>query len=530
MVTLTNILQKTDHFCNKKFGNYNKNKLISPSIKLNMMKPLTAILPIAAAMLLSCAESNSDSASGNTFDIALSGKGCNNLMARLYRDTDSGLAIVDSTRFEMQKGRLKGCLQHPELMYLYIDNAPDYLPVFVENSHIDIEINYSKPSKCVVSGSESNKIFSDFLQSYKVYSYKESGNQKMLQSAYSNFDTVMIERLEDERRQIKREAEGLQRQFIQKYIHHPIACYILSAHLMYDMPHTMLRQLADSIPPENRDNIYYRRIINHLNTPDTSLPDLSAHPARPEYEKISTKLRALPDIESRIVEAAQNLLGRPYVGGTLDEGDEETVVIDLKRFDCVTFQETCLALAKDAGSEEPSFENFYRQLEDLRYHDGRNTGYCSRLHYSTDWIADNALRGNITDITKNIGGVVLPNQIDFMSTHSHLYKHLNGNAAATDSIRAREQWLNDHHTYYIPKSQIAAVADKIPSGSLIFITTSTPGLDFAHVGIAVRDSKGVLRMYHASSTDHKTTISPTPLAQYLMGIKKFTGIAVAMPQ
>ncbi|MBO7463600.1 MAG: DUF1460 domain-containing protein [Bacteroidales bacterium] len=495
-----------------------------------MMKPLTAILPIAAAMLLSCAESNSDSTSGNTFDIALSGKGCNNLMARLYRDTDSGLAIVDSTRFEMQKGRLKGSLQHPELMYLYIDNAPDYLPVFVENSHIDIEINYSKPSKCVVSGSESNKIFSDFLQSYKVYSYKESGNQKMLQSAYSNFDTVMIERLEDERRQIKREAEGLQRQFIQKYIHHPIACYILSAHLMYDMPHTMLRQLADSIPPENRDNIYYRRIINHLNTPDTSMPDLSAHPARQEYEKISTKLRALPDIESRIVEAAQNLLGRPYVGGTLDEGDEETVVIDLKRFDCVTFQETCLALAKDAGSAEPSFENFYRQLEDLRYHDGRNTGYCSRLHYSTDWIADNTLRGNITDITKNIGGVVLPNQIDFMSTHSHLYKHLNGNAAATDSIRAREQWLNDHHTYYIPKSQIAAVADKIPSGSLIFITTSTPGLDFAHVGIAVRDSKGALRMYHASSTDHKTTISPTPLAQYLMGIKKFTGIAVAMPQ
>ena len=530
MVTLTNILQKTDHFCNKKFGNYNKNKLISPSIKLNMMKPLTAILPIAAAMLLSCAESNSDSTSGNTFDIALSGKGCNNLMARLYRDTDSGLAIVDSTRFEMQKGRLKGCLQHPELMYLYIDNAPDYLPVFVENSHIDIEINYSKPSKCVVSGSESNKIFSDFLQSYKVYSYKESGNQKMLQSAYSNFDTVMIERLEDERRQIKREAEGLQRQFIQKYIHHPIACYILSAHLMYDMPHTMLRQLADSIPPENRDNIYYRRIINHLNTPDTTLPDLSAHPARPEYEKISTKLRALLDIESRIVEAAQNLLGRPYIGGTLDEGDEETVVIDLKRFDCVTFQETCLALAKDAGNAEPSFENFYRQLENLRYHDGRNTGYCSRLHYSTDWIADNALRGNITDITKNIGGVVLPNQIDFMSTHSHLYKHLNGNAAATDSIRAREQWLNDHHTYYIPKSQIAAVADKIPSGSLIFITTSTPGLDFAHVGIAVRDSKGALRMYHASSTDHKTTISPTPLAQYLMGIKKFTGIAVAMPQ
>ncbi|MBQ5550125.1 MAG: DUF1460 domain-containing protein [Bacteroidales bacterium] len=492
-----------------------------------MMKIITAILPILAAMLLSCTSTDND---GNTFDIQLSGKGCNNLMARLYRETDSGLVIVDSARFEMQKGHLKGRLQHPELMYIYVDNASDYLPVFVENAHIEIEINFARPSRSVVIGTESNKIFTDFLQSYKSYRDKESGNLKMLQNAYSNFDTVMIERLEDERKQIKRESDMLQRQFVQKYIDHPIACYILSASLMYKIPHEQLRQLADSIPPENRDNIYYRRILSHLEEPDYNIPDLSAHPARQEYNKISQQLREPGNTATRIVKAAQLLIGRPYVGGTLDEGDEETVVIDLKRFDCVTYQETCLALALDASSKEPSFENFYRQIENLRYRNGYNTGYCSRLHYSSDWIADNTLRGNVTDITKDLGGVKLTNNIDFMSTHSRLYKHLQDNAAATDSIRKREEWLNEHHAFYIPKTQIAAVADKIPSGSLIFITTSTPGLDFAHVGIAVKDAKGTLKMYHASSTDHKTTISPTPLAQYLMGIRKFTGIAVATPR
>ena len=196
----------------------------------------------------------------------------------------------------------------------------------------------------------------------------------------------------------------------------------------------------------------------------------------------------------------------------------------------MTFQETCLALALDAGAKEPSFENFYRQIENLRYRDGHNAGYCTRLHYSTDWIADNTSRGNVTDLTKDLGGVPLDNKINFMSTHSNLYKHLNGNAAATDSIRDREQWLNEHHAHYIPKARIAAVTDKIPSGSLIFITTSTPGLDFAHVGIAVKDENGALKMMHASSTDHKTTITPTPLAQYLTGIKKFTGIAVMTPR
>ena len=158
-----------------------------------MMKIITAILPILAALLLSCTSTDND---GNTFDIQLSGKGCNNLMARLYRETDSGLVIVDSARFEMQKGHLKGRLQHPELMYIYVDNASDYLPVFVENAHIEIEINFARPSRSVVIGTESNKIFTDFLQSYKSYRDKESGNLKMLQNAYSNFDTVMIERLE----------------------------------------------------------------------------------------------------------------------------------------------------------------------------------------------------------------------------------------------------------------------------------------------------------------------------------------------
>ncbi|MCR5455602.1 MAG: DUF1460 domain-containing protein [Bacteroidales bacterium] len=488
-----------------------------------MIRLLATILA-ASMLLLSCTANDS-----STFYIMLHGKDCNNLMVRLYRDTDNGLVIVDSTRFEMRRGQLKGTLQSPELMYIYIENASDYLPVFVENAHIEIDVNYAKPTRSVVSGSESNKIFTDFLQSYWVYIRKETGNMKMLQNAYNNHDTVMIERLNEEQSLIRQETNGLQRQFIRKYIDHPIACYILSAHLMYDMRHDDLNQLASSIPAENRDNIYYRRILRHIEEPDTTRPIHAASPLVAEYTNIARTLQRLDNSSERIVKAAQMLLGRPYVGGTLDEGDEEIVVVDLKRFDCVTFQETCLALALDAGSDDPSYYNFRQTIENIRYRDGENTGYCSRLHYSTDWIADNAKRGNITDITKDLGGVELTSQIDFMSTHAHLYKHLKDDAAATDSIRERENWLNMHHSFYIPKDQIAAVADKIPDGSLIFITTSTPGLDFAHVGIAFHD-KGVLKMIHASSTDHKTTITPKPLAQYLEGIKKFTGIAVAAPR
>lgn len=489
-----------------------------------MIRLLLATILAVSALLVSCAAKQD-----TPLDITLYGKGCNNLMARLYRDTDSGLAIVDSARFEMQKARLKCHIQSPELMYIYIENATDYLPVFVDSANIDIEFNSAKPIRSIVSGSESNKIFTDFLQSYWVYVRKETGNMKMLQSAYCNNDTVMIERLNEGRILIRQETDGLQRQFIRKYIDHTIACYILSTHLMFNMRHSDLKQLADSIPESNRNNIYYRRILRHIEETDTTQPETIASPSIAEYANISHTLRLIDSPAERIVKAARMLSGRPYVSGTLDETDVETIVADLTRFDCVTFQETCLALAIDAGSAEPSFYNFRHTIEKIRYRNGKNTGYCSRLHYTTDWIADNVMRGNITDITKELGGVELTNDINFMSSHSNLYKHLKGNNDATDSIRTREQWLNSHHSFYIPKDQISAIAHKIPNGSLIFITTSTPGLDFAHVGIALNEN-GVVKMIHASSTEHKTTITSKPLAQYLEGVKKFTGIAVAVPR
>ncbi len=478
------------------------------------MKTIAIILAAASILQSSC------SADTESFSITLSGKSCNNLTAKLYRESDTGLALMDSTRFEMQKAHFEGRTDTPELMYIYIDNATDYLPIFVENSRIDIDLNYSKPAKSVITGSESNKIFTDFLQAFSMYSSKETGNLKILQSAYNNHDTLMIENLEKERNAIRQEISSFQRLFIKKYIDHPIACYILSAHLMHTMPHDSLQQLADSIPPENRDNIYYRRILAHLEHKD----------ARNEaYDSIATLLKPCRTTAERITTAAKHLVGRPYTAGTLDNGDDETIITDLTQFDCVTFQETCLALAIDAGSPQPSFENFRSVIENLRYRDGRNTGYCSRLHYTTDWLAENARRGNIEILTDDLGGIPLPNKIKFMSTHSNLYRHLNNNPAAIDSIRQREKWLDDNHALYIPKSKIAAIADRIPDGSLIFITTNTAGLDFAHVGIAIRED-GALKIIHASSTSHRVTVSPTPLPQYLEGIKRFTGIAVAIPK
>ena len=82
-----------------------------------------------------------------------------------------------------------------------------------------------------------------------------------------------------------------------------------------------------------------------------------------------------------------------------DQTDDETLLINLRQFDCVIFLENVLALSLDYCSGKSSFENFVYLLESIRYRDGKMTDYFSRLHYSLDWIANNISKGYIDDIT-----------------------------------------------------------------------------------------------------------------------------------
>lgn len=459
------------------------------------------------------------------FEISVSAPECNNLTLKLYRDCGNALQLVDSQKVEMHKARLHGSAECPELMYIFLESADDYLPIFVENGRMDVDLNLSKPGKSAVSGSESNKIFTDFLQAYSVYDGKAAGYNKTTMDASLNNDTLLLQDLESALDAVRRERVDFQRSFVQKYINHPIACYILSRHLMYELQEHELAALMDSIPEQNRGNEYYRTAQRRL--AEMRLP---MYADSCEYERISRKLRrgACLSAEGRILKAATLLMGKPYVAGTLDNGAREQLITSLNNMDCVIFQETCLALAMDAADPEPGFGNFRRRIESIRYRGGRNTGYASRLHYSTDWILDNTARGNATDITPGLGGVRMTGEINFMSTHADKYKALVEDPALADSMAVREKYLTANHVTYLPKARIDSHAAEIPSGSLIFIATSVPGLGYSHVGIACNED-GRLRMIHASSTEKKVTITQGTLQEYLMGQSKALGITVLKP-
>ena len=248
---------------------------------------------------------------------------------------------------------------------------------------------------------------------------------------------------------------------------------------------------------------------------------------------VAHRLDSLP-LGTAIARLGETFVGTTYTPGTLEVPGPERVVINLRELDCVTFIENLLALTRFIRSDgvaaltnRPMAEARYAgYLQDIRYRGGRLDGYPSRLHYFSEWLTDNAERGRLELLARELGGVQDPEPLSFMSTHPKAYRQL-AEPGVAEAIAAMETRLNAGPArWYIPEDRIASVADRIQDGDLIAATSTLSGLDVAHTGIALwRD--GQLHLLHAPLVGKVVEISAVPLAQRILDIKTQDGIMVA---
>lgn len=229
-----------------------------------------------------------------------------------------------------------------------------------------------------------------------------------------------------------------------------------------------------------------------------------------------------------IVSVGKTFMKTPYVAKTLEIGDTETLVVNLQGLDCTTFVENALALSMLLKQQEDTFNAFVSNLEIIRYKNGTMDGYASRLHYFSEWIANNAEKGLLKDITGAIGGAEITKDINFMSAHRDLYPFLVDDSNF-EKIKASETYLNSQSICVLAQDKIAENEHLIQSGDIIALATSINGLDVTHTGIATREEDGRIHLLHASTGSMEVEVSKLPLADYLKGIKSNTGIMVARP-
>lgn len=237
-------------------------------------------------------------------------------------------------------------------------------------------------------------------------------------------------------------------------------------------------------------------------------------------------LRQLP-LNEVIAEVGKTFMGTPYVAGTLDQNSgSETVVVSITGLDCVTFVENCLIFSRLIKEGKANFDDYMKELEKIRYRNGINEGYSSRLHYFTDWIYDNEQKGIVNDITKEIGGTEYPKTINFMTTHRGSYSQMKHDDDNYSKMIDVENQINTRKQYYIPKEQISEFYDKMQTGDIVGLTSALDGLDIAHTGFVYKEG-GRTFLMHASLKNKQVEISSSELMDYLMSNPKQTGIVIA---
>lgn len=227
---------------------------------------------------------------------------------------------------------------------------------------------------------------------------------------------------------------------------------------------------------------------------------------------------------------ARKFLGRPYVATTLEVADPEQVVVNLQGLDCATLVETSQALAMTRREGKTDVASYTRNLEKIRYFDGKNRGYTSRLHYLSFWMADLTKR-------KVAKEVLLPQtltqpleiRLNYMSTHADAYPFLINHPERVREIAQLERKYSGKVGRFLPKSnaglsrqQLGAIHD----GDIITVVTQKAGLDYSHQGIAFWGNDGKLHMLHASSERKRVIADERTLEDYLKRISHAKGIRV----
>lgn len=227
---------------------------------------------------------------------------------------------------------------------------------------------------------------------------------------------------------------------------------------------------------------------------------------RTEYEpeRLTALLAVAPPSQpygGRVRGLCAALAGAPYrcapLGG--GPGQPETLTAALDAFDCVTFCETIMALARSASEAE-----FLDRLRLIRYAGGRVT-WEARRHYWSHWLNDNAAEGRVA-LLPHPGG----------KTPREWTRRLAVVAGLPPETAAVRGW---------PKRALAPFRRVVRDGDVAGFISTRHGLDYFHVGVLLAEADGPVLVHAARSAGG---VVRTPLAAFLAA-NRMSGVTLARP-
>ncbi|NJK35821.1 MAG: DUF1460 domain-containing protein [Oscillatoriales cyanobacterium SM2_2_1] len=231
----------------------------------------------------------------------------------------------------------------------------------------------------------------------------------------------------------------------------------------------------------------------------------------------------MPPLYQLLPIIAQQYVGTPYQSGLLDQSPAEELVVRLDAFDCMLFVEMMLALARHVQQPQVSLA---MHVQSLRYINGVLDGYCSRLHYFSDWVRDNQRRGMVMELTSQWGGKTIRKTLNFMTRQRQAYRPMMRQDLFL-CIQKRERTLASVPMTYIPTAEIGRVVPLLQPGDVVAIATAVPNLDVTHTGLILSRRGTVAQLIHASPSG--TVRVAADMAAYVRTVPQAIGIRVIRP-
>ncbi len=224
---------------------------------------------------------------------------------------------------------------------------------------------------------------------------------------------------------------------------------------------------------------------------------------------------------------ARTRVGTPY-GHSRESGLGETFRAELRRFECVSFIESSLGVARCAWRKQPTKDCFVWEVLGLRYRSGIMSDYSSRLHYFVDWLEDNRGRWRFRDVTEELGGTPVRRSFFYLTRRAAIIPALSSPSArrAMADVEAR---LSAQSHAVVGRNRIRQAVPSLQDGDIVAIIGNKPGRLATHAGFISIDERGIAHLLHASSYHDRVAVTREDLADYVLRRSERRGVIVARP-
>jgi hypothetical protein len=221
--------------------------------------------------------------------------------------------------------------------------------------------------------------------------------------------------------------------------------------------------------------------------------------SRRRIQHLLSTTRTNPSVGARIEFLSREFIGHPYTTTPLIGSAEqpEEFIASLDGFDCVTYVETVLALARASKVDE--FSDWLRRI---RYESGR-VDWKKRNHYMTRWIRNNTRLGAVRRVSMRVPLTMKRRTLRVVS--------------GLPSLPIRFKCA--------PKTSFPRLKRYLKTGDIIFFASTRKYLDVFHCGVLVRKNEK-LRLRHASR--RRNGVVEQDLGEFLKD-NRMAGLIVVRP-